>query len=210
MNVVNGGQKRLLQKPIPERIREAREARGFTPEEFAELLNITRQALAQYETGQTVPSGDVMSKIIALTAQPPAFFVTVRERPESAGSPFWRGLKRMEIHHRRRIARRLQWARDITTFVERFVELPEVRLPSIEFNPQIEDEEQIELAAEQLRDFWGLGRGPIKDLSSMLEANGILIVREPVDCPDMDAVSIWQGGRPFILLSSQTSSPIYS
>jgi Zn-dependent peptidase ImmA (M78 family)/DNA-binding XRE family transcriptional regulator len=206
MNVLNGGQRRPLPRPIPERIKEAREARGYTPDVFAEHLDVTRQTLAQYETGQIVPSGEVMGKIIALTGQPPAFFVTTQERPGSCGTPFWRSLKRMEAHHRRRIARRLQWARDITTFIERFIEVPEVKLPSIEFDPRSDDEEQIERAAERLRDFWGLGRGPIKDLTSILEANGIVLVREPVDCPDMDAVSVWQGGRPFILLSAEVSS----
>src|SRR5260370_37657479 len=95
MSVINGGSKKLLPKAIPERIREAREARGLTPEEFAELLDVSRQAVAQFETGQISPSGEVMAKIIAVTAQPPLFFVTHRERTRT-GDPFWRSLKRME------------------------------------------------------------------------------------------------------------------
>ena len=61
---------------VPERIREAREARGYTSEEFAELLGVTRQALAQYEGGQTMPRPEIMSKIIGETAQPTTFFTT--------------------------------------------------------------------------------------------------------------------------------------
>lgn len=206
MDLFHGGQRRPLPKPIPEKLREAREARGYTVDAFAEHLDVTRQTVAQYETGQIAPSGEVMGKIIAITGQPPAFFVTPRERSGIAGSPFWRSLKRMEGHHRRRIARRLQWARDVTTFVERFIELPEVKLPVLQFDSALNDDEQIEAAAEALRVFWGLGRGPIKDLAPVLESNGIILVREPVDCKDMDAVSVWLGGRPFILLSSDVSS----
>lgn len=206
MNIANGGPRRPLPKPIPEKIKEAREASGFTPEIFAEHLDVTRQAVAQYETGQTAPSGEIMGKIIALTAQPPSFFVTHRERPGCEAMPFWRSLKRMEAHHRRRITRRLQWARDITSFVEKFIEVPEVKLPSLDFDLREDDEEQIERAAESLRDFWGLGRGPIKDLASTLEDNGIILVRELVNCPDMNAVSVWQGGRPFILFSAEVTS----
>ena len=124
----NRGTKKPLPKVIPERIKEAREARGYTPEEFAELLNVSRQAVAQFETGQISPSGEVMAKIIAATAQPPLFFVTPRERARTE-TPFWRSLKRMEQHHRRRIARRLEWTRDIAAFVDRFIELPGVNLP---------------------------------------------------------------------------------
>jgi transcriptional regulator with XRE-family HTH domain len=66
MGIINGGPKKPLPKAIPERIREAREARGLTPEEFAELLDVSRQAVAQFETGQISPSGEVMAKIIAV------------------------------------------------------------------------------------------------------------------------------------------------
>src|SRR5258707_4130582 len=121
MSIINGGSKKPLPKAIPERVREAREARGLTPEQFAELLDVSRQAVAQFETGQISPSGDVMAKLIAIAAQPPSFFVTSRDRART-GMPFWRSLKRMEQHHRRRIARRLELAHDIGTYVAKFIE----------------------------------------------------------------------------------------
>jgi len=112
----------------------------------------------------------------------------------------------MEQHHRRRIARRMEWARDITSYIERFIEVPPVNLPKIDFDAERENSEQIELAAELLRDNWGLGRGPIRDLPLTLEKNGIMLVREAVNCGDMDAVSCWQGGRPFLLFSDDVVS----
>jgi Zn-dependent peptidase ImmA (M78 family)/DNA-binding XRE family transcriptional regulator len=205
MNIINGGSKKPLPKAIPERIREAREARGLMPEEFAELLSVSRQAVAQFETGQISPSGEVMAKIIATTAQPPLFFVAPRERART-GLPFWRSLKRMEQHHRRRIARRLEWARDIAAYVDRFIELPNVNLPNIEFDAEFATDEEIECAAETLRDHWKLGRVKIRNLASVLDENGIVLVRETVECPDMDAVSCWQGGRPFILCAAEINS----
>jgi Zn-dependent peptidase ImmA (M78 family)/DNA-binding XRE family transcriptional regulator len=205
MDLNEGRDKRALVKLIPERIKEAREARGLTVEAFADQLDVTRQAVAQYETGQIAPGGEILAKIIGLAGLPPSFFATHRERTRHE-TPFWRGLKRMEQHHRRRISRRLEWARDISAYLERFVQLPKINLPSFEFNAEIDDAEKIEVAAETLRDFWGLGRGPIRDLSLILEKNGIVLVREGVDCPDMDAVSVWQGGRPFLLYSSQVTS----
>jgi Zn-dependent peptidase ImmA (M78 family)/DNA-binding XRE family transcriptional regulator len=205
VNITAGRDKRVLSRPIPERIKEAREARGLTVEAFADSLGVTRQTVAQYETGQIAPSGEALAKIIALTALPPLFFARPRERT-GLGTPFWRGLKRMEQYHRRRISRRLEWARDITSYLERFIQIPAVNLPSIAFNFEADGSHQIEIAAEELRDFWGLGRGPIRDLPLILEKNGIVLVREAVDCPDMDAVSCWQGGRPFLLFSSQITS----
>jgi hypothetical protein len=97
-----------------------------------------------------------MAKIIGITAQPPLFFVTPRERART-GVPFWRSLNRMEQHHRRRIARRLEWARDIAAYVDRFIELPGVNLPKIEFDVEFATNDEIELIAETLRDHWKLG-----------------------------------------------------
>jgi Zn-dependent peptidase ImmA (M78 family) len=112
----------------------------------------------------------------------------------------------MEQHHRRRIARRLEWARDIASYVDRFIELPNVNLPSIEFDVEFASDEEVERAAESLRDHWKLGRVRIRNLASVLEENGVILVREMVECPDMDAVSCWQGGRPFILCAAEVNS----
>lgn len=203
--LIDGRENRVPLKPIPERIKEAREARGLGVEEFAEALSVTRQSVAQFETGQISPSSETLANIIGITALPPSFFVTSRDRAHH-GSPFWRGLKRMEQNHRHRIRRRLEWARDITAYLERFIELPSVNVPKVEFDPTTGDLEQIELIAETLRHFWQIGQGPIRELSILLEKNGIILVREKVGCPDMDAVSCWQGGRPFILFSAEVES----
>ncbi len=193
-------------KPIPERIREAREARGLSGEALAEAIGVSRQAVAQFETGQASPAGETMSRIIGTTGQPISFFTTLPPRAGEPRSPFFRSLKRMEQHHRRRIVRRMQWAGDIGALIERFIDLPTVNFPDFEFDVAAGDEDDIEFAAEKLRDHWGLGRGPIRNLGAVLEAHGILLVRERVDCADMDAVSCWIGGRAIVLLSDEVVS----
>ena len=69
----------------------------------------------------------------------------------------------------------------------------------IEFDYELEGNEQIEEIADQLREFWNVGFGPITDLAPLLEYNGVIVIEEPVRCEDMDAVSRWQGGRPYVL-----------
>jgi Zn-dependent peptidase ImmA (M78 family)/transcriptional regulator with XRE-family HTH domain len=202
----NRGVARHLAKPIPERIKEAREARGFTLDNFAIALGKSRQAVAQFETGQISPNGDTLSSIIALTQQPLVFFVSVPSRPGNAGTIFWRSLKRMEQHHRKRISKRLQWASDIAALVDEFIELPAVEIPNWEFDPESSNDNEIEDAAEFLRQYWGLGTGPIVNLGATLESKGIIIVREDVGCSDMDGVSSWINGRPYIILSGEVIS----
>lgn len=189
---------------VPERIREAREARGHTVEAFAELLGVTRQAVGQYETGQISPSAEAMSVIIAETGQPPSFFTTRRLTPSGDfGSPFWRSLKRMKKPDRLRIARRMAWAWDIVNYIERFVDFPPVRVPAFDWDWETGDDAALDRIASATRDYWGLGRGPIFHLTKVLESNGVILLKEFVDCDDMDAVSRWQGGRPFILWNAE-------
>jgi len=204
--IENGSATRSLPKPIPDRIKEAREAVGLTLDAFAEALEKTRQAVAQFENGQTSPSGETFSKIIEVTGQPISFFVTSPPRPVTSGTVFWRSLKRMEQRHRSRISRRLQWAADIAQLANEYVEFPEVDIPHWDFDPESADEDDIEAAAEHLRTYWCLGSGPVGNLADLLESKGVILVREDVRCADMDGLSSWIGGRPYILLSGEIES----
>jgi Zn-dependent peptidase ImmA (M78 family)/transcriptional regulator with XRE-family HTH domain len=196
-----------MSKIIPERIREARESVGLTDEQFADQIGVTRQAVGTYETGAASPRADVFSRIIAVTRQPPAFFTTARNRnAERFRMPNWRSLKRMQRPDRLRIGRRLEWAYYIAEFMAEYIDLPPVNLPEIKFNFDIDGDERIEEIAGQLREFWNLGFGPITDLVPLLEYNGIVVIEEPVPCDDMDAVSRWQGGRPYILYAGDEDS----
>ena len=194
-------------KIIPERIREARESVGMTDEQFAEAIGVSRQAVGTYETGAFSPRGDVLSKIIAVTRQPPGFFTTPRKHnAERFLTPTWRSLKRMQRPDRLRIARRLEWAFYVAKSLAEYVELPPVHIPVIEFVYEREGNERIEEIADQLREFWNAGFGPITDLTPLLEYNGVVVVEEPVRCEDMDAVSRWQGGRPYVLYAADQES----
>jgi len=44
-------------------IRDAREAKGMTQEQFAKLVGVTQGAVAQWENGLTHPSFDKLMKI---------------------------------------------------------------------------------------------------------------------------------------------------
>lgn len=192
---------------IPERVKEAREASGYTREAFAEALTVSVQAVAQYESGQSAPGPDIMGKIITLTKQPPSFFTAERVRSgERFGTPFWRSLVRMKRPDRLRISRRLEWTADVVSYVERFIELPSVRLPTVTAPRGPDDMAALESAAEAVRDLWELGDLPIRHLAPTLEVNGIILVKESVKCEDMDAVSRWQCGRPYILQSKDKQS----
>ena len=86
-----------------------------------------------------------------------------------------------------------------------FIELPKVNIPVLDWDYEAGDGEDIEAAALSLRHTWGIGYGPVLDVPTLLEANGVILIRQP-DCEDMDAVSRWQNGRPYILYSAEVES----
>ncbi|GBE43306.1 helix-turn-helix protein [bacterium BMS3Bbin10] len=197
----------MAEKIIPERIREARESTGLTDDQFAEAIDVTRGAVGHYETGQTSPRGEVLARIISVTGLPPSFFTKVRGRSVTRfRMPNWRSLKRMQRPARLRIGRRLEWTYDIVSLLEEFIDLPSISVPQIDFDFETGDDDEIELVADSLRQFWELGDEPIQDLPAVLECNGFILINEEVGCDDMDAVSRWQGGRPYILYANDVES----
>lgn len=202
-----------MSRIIPERLREAREAQGYTVQTFADALGITRQAVAQFEIGQAEPSSETLSKIIALVHQTPAFFTTRRTHSrEQFGPVFWRSLKRLQNADRLRISRRLEWCHDIVQYLERYFEFPPVDFPAPELDvvSVLDDLDAVEQAADNLRILWKLGVGPISNLLSLLESKGVIVIREKSNAVDMDAVSQWQRGRPMIYLSSDKNISVRS
>ena len=188
---------------ISARLREAREARGYSIPALAEALGVSRQAVAQFEVGQAFPGAQTISRIYELLNQPPPFFTTPRNRArEVPGTTFWRSLKRMKRHEREKVSRRLDWLQDIISYLEEFVEFPPVDLPAPIVPPEEIDVGTIEESANLVRKIWNLGRGPITDMLGLLESRGFIVVREAVEADDMDAVSRWQCGRPVIFLSA--------
>ena len=63
-------------------------------------------------------------------------------------------------------------------------------------------DEDIDIAAENLRRAWGLGDGPIDNVTQLLENNGFIIFRKYLPAEKMDACSLVLNGRPYILINT--------
>jgi Zn-dependent peptidase ImmA (M78 family) len=61
-------------------------------------------------------------------------------------------------------------------------------------------------AAAGLRDFWGLGNRPIKNVVHLLELKGVRVFSLGEDGKEVDAFSVWRGERPYVFLNSQKSA----
>jgi Zn-dependent peptidase ImmA (M78 family)/transcriptional regulator with XRE-family HTH domain len=200
---------------VGERLRESREAMGLTMTSLADLLGVSKQAISQYEKGQDTPRAEVLDRICKLFRHEPHFFLT---GPASWMEPmvvFYRSMASSTKSARQKAEARQQWMREIINYISHYIELPKPNLlngshfPS---NPNLLAIETVEDAASRLRDHWGLGQGPITNLTRSLEHNGVIVLRHPLEADTMDALSGWchPEGRPFVLLNSEKNCAVRS
>lgn len=196
---------------IGARLREAREARGMTPQSLADVLGVSRQAISQYEAGQLTPRPDIMEKLPAVLNVRSRFFFRPLQPTES--TPFYfRSMAAATKAARARAYWRQEWLHHLIRFVEGYVELPPVKLPDLDLpqDPLQLTLPLIEQAATEVRRFWNLRDGAISDLVLLLENNGIVVSRGELWSEALDAFSRWRDGRPFVFLGSEKGSAVRS
>lgn len=189
--------------PIPSRIRNARVARGFTITELAECLDVTKQAISQYELGHSIPSGEVFMRIVNTLKFPTSYFYKPMPLDSPKGTVFYRSLKSTAQKSRDMQSSRLDMQEDVFSLVQEYLDFPEVNLPNAEDMPLGDlSSDEIENMASRLRTYWGLGNGPISNITTLLENNGFIISKMKFDDLNVDAYSQWRGDRPFIIVGA--------
>lgn len=197
-------------KIIPDRLKEARMARGLSVIELSKVLNVTRQAIFKYENGGMLPSQDVLKKYVDILEFPIRFYITpVENFGHTESKILFRSLLKSTDGARGKLEVRAKWMGRVFRLLEDYLDFPAVRIKRQGFSEEYDDYE-IEEIAKNIRLQLGLGEGPISNLDTVLENNGVLISRMSVKVDNTDACSQWQGDRPFIFLTSDKNSAVRS
>lgn len=199
-------------KVIPYRIKQARVSRGLSMVELSELVSVSKQAISQYEMGKNAPSKAILNLIAMVLRYPISFFykpVPVNENASSA--VFFRSRKTARVKALSAAREKIEIFREINDYLEQYVDFPILNLPKITYedegiNPI--DNEQIEQYALILREYWGLGKGPIDNLISIVQKNGIMVSKMQLRLNKLDAFSVWFDNKPFIFLSSDKDTNV--
>ena len=194
------------------RLTEARELRGYSVAELAEKLQVSRQSVYMYENGTQNPSVDIATLITETLDFPLSFFASPRVGIQIDDKPiFFRDMKTNVEKNRRMASRWLQLLYDRVLVYSKDVDLQPVNIPLF----CVDDIEKIDMLdidayAEKTRRFWGLGNGPISDLTMLIENNGIIVSHKDFGTEKMDACSVIVDGRPCMLINvhRQTCSRI--
>lgn len=194
---------------IPSKLRDARKALRLTQEELGERVGVTRQMISAYESGDKSPDPETFGKLLSALGQPAAYFTTP-DRPVFGDyrPHFFRKIGPNTA--RRNDACKVwgDWFVQAARYLGDLVNYPPVAIPeaSRPIDPAGRyEEEEIEVAAEECRQQFGLGLGPISNVLALLESRGIAACRYDIE-DNIDAFSFWCGDRPFIFMASEKES----
>lgn len=181
-----------------QRLRSARIQAGFSQQELAAQLSITKQAVSKYETGKMLPESTLLIRIVAVLHQKADYFFR----------PFTVSLENVAFRKKERLGdRSVESIKiEVADQLERYIELEELlNISSAFYNPLqdliVQSAEETEELAMSLLAYWQAGINPLYNVLELLEDKGVKVIEIEAD-PDFDGLSAWvKGNVPIIVLN---------
>src|ERR1700728_3776503 len=178
----------------------ARKRKGLTKTEFAKKLGLDIRVISAYGLDRYHPSEETMQRMASVTGFPREFFYGDDiDIPDSDVVSF-RSLAAMSAREREMALSQGALALLLNRWIEKRFELPTLDLPDL--SREVSPEE----AAITLRQQWGLGERPIRNMVHLLEERGVRVFSLAINTRNVDAFSLWIDETPFVFLNTQKSS----
>tara|TARA_R110000744_G_scaffold266431_1_gene380452 strand:- start:593 stop:1678 length:1086 start_codon:yes stop_codon:yes gene_type:complete len=182
-----------------DRLRVARQRRALTKKSLAEQIGVAPRAITGWEADEYPPEPHNVAKIVSVLGFPVSFFKKDETSQTPSGAISFRSLTTKTAAQRDAVLAMCDIAKDVTSWMDTRFGLPEPDLPDL-------SDEEPSVAALLVRQEWGMGNKPIKNLLSLLEAKGVRVFALPDNCREIDACSFWSDDLPFVLLNTEKSS----
>jgi Zn-dependent peptidase ImmA (M78 family)/transcriptional regulator with XRE-family HTH domain len=184
---------------VPSRLEFARKRRGIPRTKLAELVGLTPKTIQRWESGDIEPREDQLAALAEQLRVLPTFFYAheIEQLPNAAVS--FRALTKMSASERDAATAAGRLGVEIIRWVESQFKLPDHDVPSL-------TGWQPELAAEAVRERWGLGSGLIRHLVPLCELHGLRILAIAPDYRSVDAFSFYDNGTPFVFLNTSKTA----
>lgn len=170
-----------------ERLKEARYFNSLSITELAKKLEVSKQMVSKYENDKSIPSAEILFKIIGLLGFPSEFYFQQDKFKETSMGTFYRS--RLTSTQKQKtpsesIKRAVALYRD---YLEQYIDFPELLRPSIPDFDLLIEERKYEKLSQKLRDYWDLGQEPIRDMMRLLEEKGFVNAFLPKEMSKVDA-----------------------
>ena len=170
------------------RLKTARLYRGKTLDELAKDINVTKQAISQYENSDTIPESSKLFSLINVLRFPREYFFQEDTVSSETQTTYFRSL--LGTHKKDRIAqiKKGEYIALLYDFLSEYIRFPQYNIPAIEL-PDNESNMDFDNIAKMIREYWNLGNEPVKDLVYQLEKSGIILTSLTATSKDIDAYS---------------------
>ena len=180
-----------------ERLRSARMYRGLTLTELAKRTEISKQSISLYENDNNTPDYMKVRLLASELNFPYDYFFQKDSYAAKTETTYFRSLASATKKDRTAQSIKLEYVAKMYEILLEFISFPEINLPSVDFVGcddvfECENEDaiqEIEDIAAQVRKYWDIGTGPIKDLQYLLEKNGIIVTGFDTNEDKIDAFS---------------------
>lgn len=191
----------------PERLQQALAARGLTKGQLASSVGVAASTITKWCKGDQAPESSTFDRLASVLHVQPEWLTRPILLPLSP--PLFRSNASALKAARNKLKARVGWGQEIVLLLSEYVDFPNLKLPTRIFkDPEKISNCDIEAAADECRDLWQLGRGPIQNLALAAESAGILIIREETEISAIEGLSSWSEilQRPFVLLSADKAN----
>lgn len=154
----------------------------------------------KYEADQAVPSPERAVDLASAVGYPVDFFFSGPVDEPNAETASFRSMSHMLAGNRDAALAAGSLAFLVGDWIERLFELPEPDLYDLS------SEQSPQSAARALREQWGLGERPIKNLVHLLESRGVRVFSLVEQTRSVDAFSMWRNDTPYIFLNTIKSA----
>jgi len=189
-----------LSRFVGARLRDARIARMKTAVFLAEEVGVTPAAINKYELKNATPRDEVLELIAEKLGVPAPYFFKP-EYPADEAPFMMRSLASSTKRSRDAAAKRVDWIREIVTFLSGIVSIPTPSIPDLfaGSDPTAISGDDIEDAATAVRRYWGMKDGPIADLVALLESKGVVTACFSLNAEKLDSFSKWSAEAPIVV-----------
>lgn len=182
-------------------IRLARLFNGLSLSDLGEALGKSKQYLSRIETGAEPVSPLLERDLVETLGVTPEFLRKVDPMPLTEEQCHFRKQLTTKVAQRQYAKARGEMLKRLVCVLEEHLDLPEYRIVAVDPT----DSEAIERGAEQCRVSWGLGWGPISNVTRVAENAGAVVMQVNGLAPEVDAVS-FASRRPVIALNAEGRS----
>lgn len=171
----------MEQKFNPRRLEKALIFRCLNTTDLAEEIDISRQTVSGYKNGKIIPRIEQVHDMAFALKMPIKFFFEPDYR-ESVSPVYFRSQLTTKKAYREYQKVKMEFTEQLYKFISDYVNFPTLNLPKFSKNDP-------KTVARELREYWGLGNDPIKNIVTLVEKNGVIVSCFSTNTDAIDAFS---------------------